>query len=353
MNHNEIYDVTIIGGGPAGLFSTFYSGMRAMKTKLIDFQPQLGGKVNVYPEKIIWDIGALTPVTGEKLMEQMIEQASTFDPEIVLNEKIIKVEKPSEEQLFILTAANGNKHISKTVILAVGGGILKPIKLNMQGADRFEVTNLHYVIQSLNKFKNKDVMILGGGNAAIDWAVELEPVAKSVKIVHRRDQFDCHESQLTHVKKSTIQIHSESTVKQLVSTQDNTKINSVLVKNNKTGKSSQIKVDDVIISYGFERELSFIKDSPLDIELINDYFINGTAKSQTSIDGLFAAGDILAFDGKVHLIAGAFTDATNAVNQAKHYLDPSSTATGRVSSHNSRFEEKNKKIRSHLYVNNS
>lgn len=347
--HEDIFDVTIIGGGPAGLFSAFYSGMREMKTKIIEFQPTLGGKVHVYPEKMIWDVGAQTPLTGAQLIQQMVEQALTFDPEVVVNEKVIKIEK-SREQLFILTAENGNQHFSRTVILAVGGGILKPIKLEIQGADRYEVTNLHYVVQSLSKFRNKDILISGGGNAAIDWAIELAPVAKSIHLVHRRDHFDCHEAQRTQIEQLHTHIHLNTTIEKFISTTDNSKIKSVQLKNQLSQEVSNIDVDDVIISYGFERELTFIKESPLNIELVNEFYINGSTKSESNIEGLFAAGDILHFEGKVHLILGAFADAANAVNQAKQLLDPTSSAKAMVSSHNSRFNEKNKEIMKHLYV---
>lgn len=139
MNVHEVFDVTIIGGGPAGLFSAFYSGLREMKTKIIEFQPYLGGKVHVYPEKMIWDIGGLQPVPGAQLIEQMVNQGLTFQPEVVLGEKVTSISK-DEQGYFVLHTASEKKHYSKTVILAIGGGILKPIKLEIQGAERFEVT---------------------------------------------------------------------------------------------------------------------------------------------------------------------------------------------------------------------
>lgn len=121
VNSEQLYDVTIIGGGPAGLFSAFYSGLREMKTKIIEFQPYLGGKVHVYPEKMIWDVGGLVPVTGEQLIEQMIKQGTTFQPELVLGEKVTAINKDDQGNFVVQTSAN-EKHFSKTVILAVGGG---------------------------------------------------------------------------------------------------------------------------------------------------------------------------------------------------------------------------------------
>lgn len=155
----------------------FYSGLREMKVKLIEYQPRLGGKIHVYPEKMIWDVGGLTPTTGEKLIEQLVEQGLTFNPTVVLNEKVESITR-NEEGIFVLHTASGQVHFSKTIIVAVGGGILNPQKLEIDGAERFEVSNLNYTVKSFNRFKDKTVIISGGGNSAIDWANELEPIAK-------------------------------------------------------------------------------------------------------------------------------------------------------------------------------
>lgn len=177
MNREELFDVTVIGGGPAGLYSAFYSGLREMKTKIIEFQPQLGGKIHVYPEKMIWDVGGLLPVTGDKLIEQLVQQGLTFQPEVVLNTKVESIIR-NKDGTFTLKANDGKEHFSKTVIVATGSGILKPQKLSIEGAERFEVSNLNYTVKSLKRFKDKTIIISGGGNSAVDWANELEPIAK-------------------------------------------------------------------------------------------------------------------------------------------------------------------------------
>ena len=175
----ELYDVTIIGGGPAGLYTAFYSGMRDLKTKLIEYGPELGGRMLIYPEKMIWDVGGVTPILGEQLIAQLIEQAKTFDPTIVFNQQIVGVERLVDGH-FILTSATGEKHYSKTIILAIGYGMLTMNKLEIEGADRYEVTNLHYTVQELEMFRGKNLLISGGGNSAVDWANELVPIAASV-----------------------------------------------------------------------------------------------------------------------------------------------------------------------------
>src|SRR5690606_29259739 len=166
------------------------------------YQPQLGGKIHVYPEKMIWDVGGLTPIPGAKLIEQLVEQGLTFNPEVVLNEKVESISR-NEKDVFVLHTSSGEKHYSKTVIVAVGSGILKPQKLNIEGAERFEVSNLHYTVKSLKHFKNKTVIISGGGNSAIDWANELEPIAKKVYVTYRKDELTGHEAQATQLKNSS------------------------------------------------------------------------------------------------------------------------------------------------------
>ncbi|MCT6815391.1 MAG: NAD(P)/FAD-dependent oxidoreductase, partial [Lysinibacillus fusiformis] len=188
----ELYDVTIVGGGPAGLFTAFYSGMRDLKTKIIECSDQLGGRVLIFPEKMIWDIGGMPPILGGQLIKQLVEQAKTFNPTIVLNQKVEHLQRQADGT-FILTSATGEKHYSKTVILAVGYGVLSLQKLEIEGADKYEVTNLHYTVQELEVFRNKHVLISGGGNSAVDWANELAPIASSVTVVHRRDEFGGHE----------------------------------------------------------------------------------------------------------------------------------------------------------------
>lgn len=343
MEEYDCFDVTIIGGGPAGLYSAFYSGLREMKTKIIEYQPQLGGKVHVYPEKIVWDVGGLTPLSGEQLIKQLVQQGTSFDPEVVLNEKITSISK-DEEGLFILQAASGNVHYSKTVIIAVGSGILKPQKLDIEGAERFEVSNLHYTIQSLKSFKDKTVLISGGGNSAIDWANELEPIAKQVYLTYRKDQLKGHEAQITQLLNSSVQCVFNTEITKLIANAEQDAIETVELTDCQTKKSFSFNIDDVLINHGFDRDASLLENSPIPLERVNEYFVAGNATSESSVDGLYAAGDILMHDGKVNLIAGAFQDAANAVNKAKTYIEPNATAKGMVSSHNSIFKERNKKI---------
>ncbi|MEK4244231.1 NAD(P)/FAD-dependent oxidoreductase [Psychrobacillus sp. FSL K6-2684] len=339
----DVFDVTIIGGGPAGLYSAFYSGLREMRTKIIEFQPQLGGKIHVYPEKMIWDVGGQPPISGERLIGQLVEQGLTFNPEVVLNEKVESITK-SNDKIFCLTTASGQVHYSKTIILAIGGGILNPLKLDIEGAERFEVSNLNYTIKSKRRFKDKTVIISGGGNSAIDWANELEPIAKKVYVTYRKDALNGHEAQITQLMNSTVTCLFNTSISKLIASNNHEIIEQVALTNNETGEVNFLDIDEVIINHGYERDAELIENSTVNIAVKDEYYVDGTSTSETSVAGIYAAGDILAHPGKLHLIAGTFQDAANAVNRAKRFIQPDAHSAAMVSSHNEIFKEKNKQM---------
>lgn len=343
MNPEELYDVTIIGGGPAGLFSAFYSGLREMKTKLIEYQPKLGGKIHVYPEKMIWDVGGLTPLLAEKLIDQLVEQGQTFDPTVVLNQKVESIERDASG-LFVLHAASGQKHYTKTVIVAIGGGILEPQRIDLEGAEKFEVANLNYTVKSLMRFKDKTVIISGGGNSAVDWANELEPIARQVYLTYRKDALTGHEAQVKQLMNSSVQCYFHTTITKLIACPNHEKIERVELTNHVTGEVHTLPIDEVIINHGYERDKSLLDNSTIKLDRIDEYFIAGQPTSATSVPGIYAAGDILKHEGKLHLIAGAFQDAANAVNQAKLYIQPDAYKSGTVSSHNDIFKSRNREL---------
>lgn len=340
---NELFDVTIVGGGPAGLYAAFYSGLREMKTKLIECQPRLGGKLHVYPEKMIWDVGGHVPISGGELIQHLVAQGLTFNPTVVLNEKVEVVTRDGEG-IFVLETASGQKHYTKTVIVAVGSGIINPKKLPLEGADRFEGSNLHYAVPSIRRFQNKTVLISGGGNSAVDWAIELEPVAEKVYVVCRNGSLSAHEAQVTELLNSSVECIFHSKLTKLVAGDDDSVIERVQLTNLKTGDVFELRIDDVIVHHGYECDTSLLEKSTLPIRMVDNRYIAGSASSETSVDGLYAAGDILQYDGKVNLIAGAFQDAANAVNKAKQFIQPDASPVEMVSSHHSAFKERNREL---------
>ncbi|MGX5491106.1 NAD(P)/FAD-dependent oxidoreductase [Bacillus cereus] len=343
MNREELFDVTVIGGGPAGLYSAFYSGLREMKTKIIEFQPHLGGKIHVYPEKMIWDVGGLLPVTGDKLIEQLVQQGLTFKPEVVLDTKVESIIR-NQDGTFTLKTSNGEEHFSKTVIVATGSGILKPQKLSIEGAERFEVSNLNYTVKSLKRFKGKTVIISGGGNSAVDWANELEPIAKKVYVTYRKEELSGHEAQVKQLMNSSAECFFNTSITKLIAGDNHEAIEYIELTNHETGEVSHLPIDEVIINHGYERDITLLENSELDVAIIDNYYIAGNANSESSVDGLYAAGDILKHEGKLHLIAGAFQDAGNAVNKAKQFIQPDASEYGMVSSHNEVFKKRNREL---------
>ena len=336
----ELFDVTIIGGGPAGLYSAFYSGLRSMKTKIIEVQPVLGGKVNIYPEKVLWDVGGQPPMQAQLFIKNLINQANTFAPTICLNTKVEKIEKQGD--IFLISTNSGEIHYSKTVIIAVGGGILSPIKLEIEGAEKYEMTNLHYTILGLERFRDKKVLVSGGGNGAIDWAVELLFVAKEVVVIYRKDQLSAHEAQVDKLKEHNVEIMLNSEIKSVVSNDSKTAIEKVVISQN--GEIHELEVDDVLISHGYNREVSLTFADDIQPIRKDDYYLVSLGQCKTSVPGIFGAGDIVTYDDKVNLLIGTFQDSVLAVNNAKMYIDPKADQYGMVSSHNEKFAEMNKEL---------
>lgn len=314
---NEIYDLTIIGAGPAGLFTAFYGGMRQAKVKLIESLPHTGGQLTaLYPEKYIYDVAGFPKIRAQELVDNLEEQLKTFDTTtIALNETIEHVEK-REDGTFKLTTTDHKVHYSKVIIITAGNGAFEPRKLNIDGSDKFESTNLHYFVKDMQQFANQHVAILGGGDSAVDWALMLEPIAEQVTLIHRRDQFRAHEHSIEQLKNSSVQMLTPFVPTDL---EGNDKINTLVLQETRGEKIKKVDVDSVICNYGFISKLGPIANWGLEIER-NSIVVN--QRMETNIEGIYAVGDINTFDGKVKLIATGFGDAPTAVNNAMQYIDP-------------------------------
>lgn len=316
MTYEEnIADITIIGGGPTGLFTAFYGGMRDMNVKIIDSLPQLGGQLSaLYPEKYIYDIAGFPKVRAQELVDSLVEQAGYFNPEIVLEEAVKHIEKIDEHYFKVETTKD--VHYSKTVVITAGAGAFEPRRLKLDRAEQYEGKNLHYFIHDLQAFKDQNVLITGGGDSAVDWALMLEPIAKQVTLIHRRDKFRAHEHSVEELYNSNVNVKTPFTIEEFKG--DEEQIHQVVLQE-KSGEQETFDVDSVIVNHGFISSLGPIKEWDLDIEK-NSVVVN--SKMETNIKGIYAAGDIATYEGKVKLIATGFGEAPVAVNNAKAYIDP-------------------------------
>ena len=313
---DKVYDVTIIGAGPTGLFTAFYGGMRQASVKLIESLPHTGGQLTaLYPEKYIYDVAGFPKIRAQQLVDNLEEQVKIFDPTIVLEQAIEKVEKIDDET-FKLTSNTNEIHYTKTIIITAGNGAFQPRKLNIPGCEQFENVNLHYHVKDMNMYKDQHVLLLGGGDSAVDWALMLENIASKVTLVHRRDQFRAHEHSIEQLKSSTVEILTPYVPTHIEGVD---KIETLHLKEPRGDKEIKIAVDSVLCNYGFISKLGPIVDWGLDIER-NSIVVN--SKMETNIPGIYAAGDINTYPGKVKLIATGFGDAPTAINNAMQYLDP-------------------------------
>lgn len=315
MEEQKVYDVTIIGGGPVGLFTAFYAGMRTMSVKLIESLPQLGGQLTaLYPEKYIYDIAGFPKVRAQELIDNLTEQMNQFEPTVAVGQEVQEVERLEDGTFRLVT--NQAIHYTKTIIITAGNGAFQPRKLKLTNTDQYEGKNLHYFINDLHAFSGKKVHIYGGGDSAVDWALMLEPVAEEVTLIHRRDKFRAHEASVDTLLKSKVRI---LTPYNPMAFHGEERIERVTLQKVKEEASEELEVDDVIVNYGFVSSLGPITNWGLAIEK-NSIVVN--ARQETTIPGIYAAGDICTYDGKVNLIATGFGEAPIAVSNAKVYVDP-------------------------------
>ncbi|WP_144478550.1 NAD(P)/FAD-dependent oxidoreductase [Cytobacillus oceanisediminis] len=312
----KVYDITIIGGGPAGLFTAFYGGMRQASVKIIESLPQLGGQLSaLYPEKYIYDVAGFPKVRAQELINNLKEQMAKFEPATALEQSVEKLEKLEDGNIKLTT--DKEVHYTKTVIITAGNGAFQPRRLELESAAQYEGKNLHYFIDDLNQFAGQKVAVLGGGDSAVDWALMLEPIAEQVTIVHRRDKFRAHEHSVENLQNSKVDIKTPYVPAELIG--DGEKISQLVLKDANSEETVAVDVDAVICNFGFVSSLGPIKEWGLEIEK-NAIVVN--SKMETNIPGVYAAGDICTYEGKVKLIATGFGEAPTAVNNAKSYMDP-------------------------------
>lgn len=321
----DVYDVTIIGGGPTGLYGAFYAGLRQMRVKIIDSLPQLGGQLAaLYPEKYIYDVGGFPRVLAKDLVQMMSDQALQYGPTVCLNEKVVSLDRDESNErggVVTLTTDKGHTHRSRTVMIAAGVGAFLPRKMDVPGLDELEGRGVQYFVTETAHLAGKRLVIVGGGDSAFDWALALGPGAASCTLVHRSDRFRAHEDTTAKVQEAGA-VHIRA-FHELKTVHGEERLEAVTIFDNRSGEEFSLPCDYLLLNIGFLTNLGPIKEWGLDLEK-NAVKVNSLM--QTNLPGVYAAGDICTFQGKLKLISTGMGEAGTAANYAKAYVDPASKA---------------------------
>jgi thioredoxin reductase len=314
----ERRDINIIGGGPTGLFAAFYAGMRGASVRIIDSLPELGGQLMaLYPEKYIYDVGGFPQITGKALAENLIRQGTQFDPEVRLEEQVQEL-RTDDEGFALVT--DGGTYPSRTVLIAAGKGAFAPRVLECPGYEALLGKGVEYHVRDPSRYHGQRVLIVGGGDSAVDWALALLEETEALTLIHRRAGFRAHAHSMRQIEDAVatgrMQLLTYREVKEI---HGEDRVTGATIFDNRDGGETRLEVDAVLSLIGFRPDLGPLADWGLDLQRNT---IRVSATMATNIAGVFAAGDIATYEGKLELIATGFAEAAVAVNHAVHHIDP-------------------------------
>jgi ferredoxin/flavodoxin---NADP+ reductase len=318
---DAVHDITIIGAGPTGLFAAFYAGLREMSTKVIEALPEPGGQLAVlYPEKFIYDVPGHPKILAQDLVGLLVEQCERFSPEFVYEQRIetlTRAQVAGEEVWRVGTATQG--HHTRTVLISAGIGAFQPTKIDRPGIEEFEGRGVYYFVKDKRPFRGKRILIVGGGDTAVDWCLNLKDWAREITLIHRREQFRAHESSLAALRTSGIPMLTHWELKRVHGDEG---VRGATIFENRVGDERELEVDAVLINIGFKAALGPIESWGLELEGSRHIKVNGFM--ETNLPGVFAAGDIAAVEGSepLNLIVTGFGQAAIAAHAAKHPVDP-------------------------------
>lgn len=336
IDENEpIFDVNIVGAGPTGLFAAFYAGLRGMSAQIIDSLEEVGGQCSaMYPEKYIYDAIGFPKVLAKDFVAACLEQALRFDPTIRLSEQVQQlIELP--DGTFAMKTSRGVRR-SRTIIIAAGVGAFEPTRLTAPGVAELEGKGVHYFAKRIEDFRDKRVVIVGGGDSAVDWAVTLEPIATSVHVIHR-SRFRAHEATVQEMLDSTAEVFYPGY--QVTDVRANAEGRLAgLTFAHQDGTTHDLEVDELICAIGFKADPGPLRS--WGFELKRNQIVVDIQTMQTSIPGIYAAGDIASYPAKFKLIANASGEAVTAVNHALVHMHPEARLDG---GHSTTIMEKREK----------
>ena len=312
-------DVVIIGAGPVGLFAVFELGLLDIRAHLVDILDKPGGQcAELYPEKPIYDIPALPIVSGQELTDRLLEQIKPFEPEFHFNERVDELRRTDDDKFFLRTD-DGKSFLAKVVVIAAGGGSFTPKRPPLLGIEDFEGKSIFYAVRRIEEFRDKDVLIVGGGDSALDWTLSLQPVAKSLTLLHRRDDFRAAphtvEQMRTLVAEGKMQLEIGQ-VKELRG--EGGELSSVLIKTKDDER--ELVCNRLLPFFGLTMKLGPVADWGLNLH--ENLIPVDTEKFETSESGIFAIGDINTYPGKLKLILSGFHEAALMSQQAHRMIYP-------------------------------
>ena len=313
-------DILIIGAGPTGLFTVFEAGLLKMKCHILDSLTQPGGQcIELYPKKPIYDIPAYPEIIAGDLIENLLEQIKPFKPSYTLGETAMNLDK-LDDGSFKVTTDKGTEIFAKIIAIAGGLGTFTPRKPNISNITDYEDNGILYMIKDPSEFKDKTVVIAGGGDSALDWSIHLSKISKKVILIHRRNEFRGANDSVASVQKlkdlGKIDVITPAQVSRL---NGKSKLESIIVDID--GNENEIKTDYFIPLFGLVPKLGPIKDWGLNIEN-NAIKVNNSLDYQTNIDGIYAIGDVNTYPGKLKLILSGFHEAAVMCHSAYSKLNP-------------------------------
>lgn len=299
-------DVVIIGAGPVGLFAVFELGLLDVKTHLIDILDRPGGQcAELYPEKPIYDIPAWPEISGQGLVDRLMEQISPFDPQFHFSQMVSKMERQDDGRYLIETDV-GEQFLCKAVVIAAGGGSFQPKRPPIKGIEAYEDVSVSYSVRQMEKFRGEDLVIVGGGDSALDWTINLQPLAKSLTLVHRRDEFRAAPDSVNKMRALVEAGAMRFELGQVAGLNgEDGKLSSIIVKN-KEGQN-EVPCSHMLPFFGLTMKLGPVAQWGLNLH--ENLITVNTEDFQTSQEGIFAIGDINWYPGKLKLILSGFHEA--------------------------------------------
>lgn len=308
-------DVTIVGGGPVGLFGAFYAGIRGMSVRVIDSLPELGGQLMaLYPEKYVFDMPGFPQVLAKELAQNMIAQGTRFNPDVVLEQTAVSLQKDDEG--WLIGTSGGDTLPTRTVMISAGAGAFSPTKIGIDREEELFGKGVMYGVRDKASLAGKKVLIVGGGDSAFDWVLNLHDIVADIKLIHRRDVFKAHEESIDQVKALGVPMLLWWNVVELHGVD---RLTGVTIENSQTKERQQLDCDALVVNIGFKSSLGPLKEWGLEIEKNQ---IKVDTLLRTNLPGVFAVGDVCTYEGKIKLIATGVGEACTAVCVAKVQLDP-------------------------------